>query len=108
VKTAAVIVRTRRGSVIASIPAIMPSAMVKLITANGSPSLVTTTPAAPFIRTGRSPAACPAGQLFGRGRGPAQQGADLPERQAEQVMQDERQPFVRGQGVEDDQEGKAD
>jgi hypothetical protein len=159
--------------------------MVKLITANGSPSLVTTTPADPFTSTGRSPAAMPpgscripvtawlataagprtsiegsgalgarvdpqhdagveqrdervevalasrgekgvdglslagevggggylgaphaaaspAGELLGRGRGPAQQGADLPERQAEQVMQDERQPFVRGKCVEDD------
>lgn len=53
-------------------------------------------------------AACPAGELLGRRRGPAYQGADLAEQHVEQVMPDEHQLFVWRQGVEDDQQGESD
>src|SRR5262245_48204074 len=44
VSTAAAIVRTRAGSAITSISVIWPSVTMKLITANGRPRTVTTTP----------------------------------------------------------------
>jgi hypothetical protein len=54
------------------------------------------------------PTACPAGELLGRRRSPADHGRDIPERHLERVVQDERQPLVRRQRVEHDQQGQAD
>jgi len=51
VRTAAAILRTRSGSAIVSIPVIVPSATVKLITANGRPRTVMTTPGAWLVST---------------------------------------------------------
>jgi hypothetical protein len=48
----AAILRTRSGSTIALISAILPSATAKLITANGRPRTVTTTPGAALTSTG--------------------------------------------------------
>jgi hypothetical protein len=54
------------------------------------------------------PAPGAAGQLPDRRRGSARQARDVLERQVEHVVQDERQPLGRAQGVEHDQQGQAD
>jgi uncharacterized protein YbjT (DUF2867 family) len=53
-------------------------------------------------------ASCPARQLSRRRRGAADHGCDLLERQLEHVLEDERQPLGRGQGVKHDEKSKAD
>ena len=186
-RTAAAILRTRSGSAIASISTILPSVTVNPITAKGRPPTVTTTPAAPFTRAGRSrrarerdqracpataaaprtttggagapgaevgsqhdvgveqrdegvevaPARCqeegvdhvsltgeigvgsrylgafdaapgPAGELPRRRRGSTDHRRDLLEGQLEHVVEHEREPLRRGQGVEHDEQGEPD
>ena len=50
----------------------------------------------------------PAGELPRRRGGPTDHRGDLLERQLEHVMEHERQPLGRGQGVEHDEERQAD
>ena len=50
----------------------------------------------------------PAGQLAGGGRRPPDDRGDLLERNREHVVQHERQPLGRRQGVQHDQQGQAD
>src|SRR5215831_9245943 len=66
-------------------------------------SIRSTTPGSSTATSASKAAPRAAGELPGRRRGPADHGGDLLERQLEHVVQHERQPLGRGQGIEHDQ-----
>jgi hypothetical protein len=84
-----------------------PPVTVNAATDTGRPPIVTRAPGTPSTRAGWSSAGSAGQHLRGRGA-PAQDRGDRVERDLEHVVEDERHPLRRGEGIHDDVQRQAD